>query len=139
VKAPKIYPVDTGLAAHLLDADARSLADRPERLGPLLEAFVAGEIVKQIGWSDTRPSLYHFRSHAGPEVDFVLEDRRGRCVAVEVKAAAEVGPSDLRGIEAFAAVVGQKFHRGIVLFAGREAVPFARNVHALPVSCLWSG
>jgi len=51
VKAPKVYPVDTGLASHLVDADVDGLAARPERLGPLLEAFVAGEIVKQIGWS----------------------------------------------------------------------------------------
>ena len=73
-----------------------TLVERPERPGPLLEAFVTGEIVKQIGWSRTRPDIHHFRTHTGREVDIVLEDRRGRCVAIEVKAAASIGPGDAR-------------------------------------------
>ena len=137
VKAPKVYPVDSGLASHLLDADVETLLERPERLGPLLEAFVTGEIVKQIGWSHKRPGIYHFRTHTGREVDIVLEDRRGRCVAIEVKAAASIGPVDVKGIDAFASAAGRRFHRGVLLYAGRETVPFSANVHALPVSALW--
>ncbi len=137
VKSPKIYPVDTGLAAHLLDANAAGLANRPERLGRLLEAFVIGEVVKQTGWSRTRPAVHHFRTHAGHEVDIVLEDRRGRCVAIEIKASASVGSGDLKGIEAFAASAGKRFHRGMILYTGRDVVPFSRNIQALPVSALW--
>jgi predicted AAA+ superfamily ATPase len=137
VKAPKVYPVDSGLASHLVDADVETLLERPERLGPLLEAFVTGEIVKQIGWSHKRPAIYHFRTHTGREVDIVLEDRRGRCVAIEVKAAASIGPADVKGIDAFASAAGRRFHRGVLLYTGRETVPFSANVHALPVSALW--
>jgi len=137
VKAPKVYPVDTGLAAHLLDADMVTLVERPERLGPLLEAFVISEIVKQAGWSRTRPGIHHFRTRNGREVDIVLEDRRGRCVAIEVKAAASVGPGDLKGIEAFKTTAGRRFHRGILFYTGREVVPFSSSVHAVPVSALW--
>jgi predicted AAA+ superfamily ATPase len=137
VKAPKVYPVDCGLASHLADADVETLNERPERLGPLLEAFVVGEIVKQIGWSRLRPALHHFRTHAGREVDLVLEDRRGRCVAIEVKAAASLGSGDVQGIEAFASAAGRRFRRGILLYTGREMVPFASNIHALPISSLW--
>jgi hypothetical protein len=108
-----------------------------ERLGPLLEAFVPGEIIKQIGWSRTRPGVSHFRTHAGREVDIVLEDRRGRAVAVDVKGAASIGAGDVRGIEAFAAAAGRSFHRGVVLYTGREVVPFSSNLHAVPVSALW--
>jgi len=137
VKAPKIYLVDTGLASHLVDADVETLMERPERLGSLLEAFVAGEIVKQIGWSHSRPGIHHFRTHIGREVDIVLEDRRGRCVAIEVKAAASIGPGDMKGIDAFASAAGRRFHRGVLLYTGRETVPFSTNLHALPISALW--
>lgn len=137
VKASKVYPVDSGLASHLVDADVETLMERPERLGPLLEAFVTGEIVKQIGWSHTRPGIHHFRTHAGREVDIVLEDRRGRCVAIEVKAAESIRPRDLKGIDAFASAAGRRFHRGVLLYAGREVVPFSANVHALPISAIW--
>ena len=44
---------------------------------------------------------------------------------------------DVKGIDAFASVAGWRFHRGVVLYAGRETVPFSANVHALPVSALW--
>ena len=137
VKAPKVYPVDAGLASYMVDADVETLEHRPERLGPLLEAFVVGEVVKQIGWSCVRPAVHHFRAHTGHEVDIVLEDRRGRCVAIEVKAAASIGPGDMKGIGAFSAAAGRRFHRGVLLYAGRERVPFSANVHALPISSLW--
>lgn len=137
VKSPKVYVVDSGLAAHLIDADPETLLADPLRLGSLLEGFVVGEIVKQVGWSRTRPSVHYFRTHSGPEVDLVLEDRRGRCVAIEVKAAASLGGGDTKGIEAFAQTAGKRFHRGIVLYTGREVVPFRKNIHALPVSALW--
>lgn len=137
VKASKLYPVDTGVAAHLLDLDAVTLAGAPDRLGPLLEAFVIGEIVKQLGWSRTAASAYFFRTHAGQEVDLVLEDRRGRCVAIEIKSASSVAASDRRGLDAFARQAGRKFLRGVVLYLGREAVPFSDRVEALPVSALW--
>lgn len=137
VKAHKIFTVDTGLSAHLVDADVAALLERPDRLGPLLETFVVGEIVKQTAWSRARPSVHHFRSHTGQEVDIVLEDRRGRCVAIEVKAASSVGPGDLKGIEAFMSIAKKRFQRGILLYAGKEAIPFSSDVRALPVSALW--
>jgi hypothetical protein len=59
--------------------------------------------------------------------------------AIEVKAAATIGPGDARGIEAFAAVAGRRFHRGVLLYTGRETVPFSADLHALPVSALWRG
>ena len=33
--------------------------------------------------------------------------------------------------------LGKRFVRGVILYAGRETVPFARNMHALPISALW--
>lgn len=139
VKAPKTYAVDSGLAAHLAGADASSLQDRPERFGPLLETFVVAEVIKQVSWSRLRPTVHHYRTHTGQEVDLVLEDRRGRVVGLEVKAASTIGPPDFRGLQALAAVAGDRFVRGVVLHVGQGAVPFGPNLHALPVSALWRG
>jgi hypothetical protein len=33
--------------------------------------------------------------------------------------------------------VGSRFHRGVVLYGGSEVIPFASNIHAMPVSALW--
>jgi predicted AAA+ superfamily ATPase len=137
IRSPKIMLNDTGLMAHLLGLDRkRLLADSPA-IGPLLESFVAHELGKQITWSRLRPKLYYYRTAAGREVDFVLEGAGGQLVGIEVKASATLDSKDVRGLEDLAETAGKRFHRGVVLYAGAEVVPFARNVHALPVSALW--
>ncbi|TAK51823.1 MAG: ATP-binding protein [Gammaproteobacteria bacterium] len=138
VKTPKVVLTDTGLAAHLMGIDDTRLARDRTLLGGLLESFVAMELVKQSGWSADPPALYHFRAHEGDEVDLVLERRSGALVGIEVKSAATVSAADFKGLRALAGIVGQRFHRGIVLYTGSEIVPFGARLFALPVEALWS-
>jgi predicted AAA+ superfamily ATPase len=138
VKAPKLFPNDTGLMAHLLHTDETRLRSAPVMRGPLLETFVLSEITKQLGWSSTRARIYHFRTHVGDEVDFVLEDSAGRCVGIEVKAAASVGPREMRGLRLLQETLGERFVRGVLLYTGQELVPFDTRLHAVPVSELWA-
>ncbi len=137
IKSPKMFLVDTGLAAHLLGLDATALLEQRERLGALLENFVALEILKQIAWSKRRPRLYHFRSAEGKEVDLVLEDPSGRVVGIEVKATATVQSRDFRGLRHLADLLGSRFLRGIVLYTGIHTVPFGKNLLAVPLPALW--
>jgi len=137
VKMPRVWIPDTGLLGHLAGLTSTRLAEEPTALGPLLETFVASELAKQIGWSQTRVELLHFRTHAGKEVDLVLEADDGRLAGIEVKAAATVGAADFKGLAALREVAGKRFHRGAVLYTGREALPFAADLWALPVSALW--
>lgn len=136
-KAPKALVCDSGLAAHLVGADATRLREDRTLSGRLLESFVAMELTKQIAWSRTVPALYHFRALGGAEVDFVLERRAGAVVGIEVKSAATVGAADFGGLKILAETAGRRFHRGIVLYTGQEVVPFGPRLHALPVDALW--
>jgi predicted AAA+ superfamily ATPase len=90
---------------------------------------------------DVRPlrdaRLTHYRSHDGTEVDLVLEDRAGRITGIEVKASATVRQQDLRGLRRLAERVGDRWVRGILLYLGRDAVPFGERLDVLPVSMLW--
>ncbi|MBI4541940.1 MAG: ATP-binding protein [Gemmatimonadetes bacterium] len=137
VKTPRVWIPDTGLLGHLAGLSPARLAEEPTAVGPLLETFVASELAKQLGWSRTRVEILHFRTHAGKEVDLVLEADDGRLAGIEVKAAATVGVADLKGLEALREVAGKRFHRGIVLYTGRETLPFGSDLWALPVSALW--
>ena len=136
-KAPKLLLADTGLLTHLLEVDAGRLRRDRTRLGHVFENFVAMELVKQLGWSERRCGLFHFRTEAGAEVDLVLEDRAGRLVGVEVKCAASLQKRDFRGLEALADIAGSRFVRGVMLYTGAAVVPFGRKLRALPVSQLW--
>jgi predicted AAA+ superfamily ATPase len=137
VKSPKIHLIDSGLAAHLRGELGGDGSQAPS--GALLEGFVFAELEKQISWSTVRPRLYHFRSHAGVEVDFVLEDARGRLVGVEVKSAETIGAADFTGLERLAEAVGSRFLRGVVLYRGVETIAFGERLDALPIEALWRG
>lgn len=137
VKTPKVLLTDTGLAAHLMGIDGTRLVHDRGLLGGLLEGFVTMELIKQAGWSAAPPALYHFRTHEGDEVDLVLERRDGTVVGIEVKSAATVTAADFKGLRALAAAAGRRFRRGIVLYTGREVVPFGADLFAVPVEALW--
>ena len=137
-KAPKLLLGDTGLLAHLLEADPDRLGRDRTLFGHALENFAAMELLKQLGWSERRCRLFHFRTQGGAEVDLVLEDRAGRLVGIEVKGAASVGRRDFRGLKALTAVAGDRFVRGVVLYTGAAVVPFGARLHALPVAQLWA-
>jgi uncharacterized protein len=137
--APKYQPVDSGLAAHLLSLDRRRLAADESLAGGLFEGFVRMELVKQVEWSEVRPSLYHFRTRGGArEVDAVLERRGGQIVGVEMKASASPSRRDFRGLEALREERGEAFVAGVVLHPGEQTLPFGDRLWALPVSALWS-
>jgi len=137
VKSPKIYLTDTGLMTQLLGVDQTRLARDPVLSGPLVENFVVMELIKQATWSSTGVEMFHFRTAVGREVDIVLESPSGDLVGIEVKAGASVKGDDLKGLDALKEVARSRFHRGIVLYAGQEVVPFAENIHAVPLSALW--
>ena len=136
-KMPRVLIPDTGLLGYLAGLTPSRLSEDSTAIGPLFESLVASELLKQLTWSDTHAELFHFRTHAGREVDLVLERDDGRIVGVEVKAAASVAGSDLKGLEELRKVAGKRFHRGIILYTGRATLPFGPDIWALPLSAVW--
>ena len=137
MKSPKVLFVDSGLSADLTGLDAERLLEDPDAMGPLLETFVGGEITKLLATLEDRVELMHQRDSRGNEVDWVLEDSRGRLVGIEVKATLSPTGRDFKGLRAFAATVGSRFHRGVVLHTGQTAAPMGEGMWALPVEALW--
>jgi len=137
VKAPKVLMVDSGLLCHLAGLDAGRLKADDLMTGNVLEAFVAGEIARQITWSRARPALFHFRTHAHQEVDLLLEGADGRLVGIEVRKTASPSAADFKGLRHLKEKTGKRFLRGILLYTGTESVGFGEDLYALPVSALW--
>lgn len=95
------------------------------------------ELGKQTTWSGVQAEVLYWRTASGQEVDVVLEDRAGRIAGIEIKAAATLSGSDVRGLQALANTAGKSWLRGVVLYAGSEVVPFSSNIHGVPMSRLW--
>lgn len=136
-KTPKLYFNDAGLLAYLLDLDLESLHNRPTQAGPLVENFVFMELTKMVAWSRVRPSLYHMRTSAGLEVDIVMENRKQELVGIEVKASMTLADSDFKGLRELQEAVGKRMRCGVVLYGGREVLPFGKGLWAMPIQALW--
>jgi predicted AAA+ superfamily ATPase len=137
-QVPKLFVSDSGLAAHLLGVGVSSFEQPTSNAGPLLETFVAMELLRHLGWAEVEASLLHLRTRDGFEVDCVLEARDGRVVGVEVKSAATVVEPDFRGLRRLAALAGERFVAGAVLYTGRQPLRFGPALYALPMSALWA-
>ncbi len=137
VKSAKVFLPDTGMLAWLTDTSADKLLTLPGLPGSLVETFVACELLKHLAFSSKGLSLWHYRTQTDIEVDFLLEDRRGRLTGIEVKASASVDGTDFKGLRHLQETEGPAFQRGIVLYAGREIVPFSDTLFAVPLSLWW--
>jgi len=59
-------------------------------------------------------------------------------LGVEVKVSATLGSHDAHGLRELADTVGENWLRGVILYAGREIVPFASKLHDIPMTSLWA-
>jgi len=136
-KTPKIHFLDSGLLASLRDLSLDRLRVERGHFGPLLETFVFAEILKLASGGEEHFEFSHFRDKEQNEVDIVIEDRRGRIVGIEIKAAATVSGADFSGLRILAEASGERFVSGIVLYDHQKVIPFGERLYAVPISALW--
>ena len=138
VKTPKVYLPDSGLLAHLTGQDTASLDSALGLPGALIETWVLTELLKHLAFSDRGLTLWHYRTQAGQEVDFVLETRQGGLTGIEVKAAVTLGANDFKGLRHLQETEPERFQRGYVLYAGQEVVPFGAGLWGVPLAMWWA-
>jgi predicted AAA+ superfamily ATPase len=137
VKTSKLQFVDSGLLAALRDLGVEEVQQDRTRFGNVLETFVFGELLKHTTTADGDYRLMYYRDADKVEVDIVIENAAGELVGVEVKAAATVKESDLRGLKKLAGLAGSQFNMGVLLYDGTETLPLGNGIWAAPLSSLW--
>ena len=138
VKSPKGYLVDTLLLCHLLDWNLDHLSTNKHDLyGHVVENFVATELLKLLSFSELRANLLHFRTSDGKEVDFILERPDGTLAGIEVKTSTRVDSNDFKGLKELQQATGNDLQCGVVLYTGKDVVPFGEKLFAVPLSALW--
>jgi len=127
-KSPKLYFLDTGLAAWLAGVrDARELVAGNLR-GPLFETWVIGEFLKYKRNHLLPEELYFWRDSAGHEIDLVVEAGEKLC-AVECKSGRTVSADWFAPLEKFSTLTGSD--NRLLVFGGDESQPRSGSpVHA---------
>lgn len=137
VKTPKIFITDTGLLSYLQGLNLKRLQNEPTLARSLTENFAVVELKKQLGWSETRAEMFHFRTSNEKEVDIILENRAGELVGIEIKSSSSVNPGDFKSLQMLAENLPNKFKRGIILYSGNKFLSFGKNLFLLPLTALW--
>jgi len=137
VKAPKVFLPDSGLLCHLMATTAERINAHPNLLGAVVETWVLSELLKHVAFTQEGLTLWHYRTQTHIEVDFILENRAGHICGIEVKASTTVDSKDFKGLRHLQETEPAIFQRGIVLYAGRELVPFGDKLWAVPLS-VWT-
>jgi uncharacterized protein len=138
VKAPKLFFTDSGLLTYVLDITREKIALDSTIGGKISESFIVSELRKQATWNKTRIGFYHFRDHAGSEVDVVMENAHGQIVGLEIKGTETIIPSDFKGLKLLQEKMKDRFIIGIILYHGDDIIPAGDNLFAVPVSALWA-
>ncbi len=125
IQHPKYYFFDVGVLNGLLGNFTASA----DRVGSLFEHLVATQILHGAAHCDKPVRLSTYRTEHGAEVDLIAEIG-GNVHAIEIKASANVGHADLRGLESFSEYYGKK-HQSMIFYPGSHPRKL-KNVDILP-------
>lgn len=119
IKSPKLYFLDTGLAAFLLDMkDDTHVKNSPLR-GALFETLVISEVVKGFYNRGELTPMYYFRDNVGHEIDLLIEQDR-TVIPVEIKAGTTLREDVFKGIDYYCGLNRESQGKGVVIYGGDE-------------------
>ena len=119
VKTPKLYFVDTGLAAYLLGIrDPQHLSIHSAR-GALFENFVISELLKRRYHQGLPSNLFFWRNNAGDEVDLLIE-KGDQLVPVEIKSGQTFTSDFLAGLQKWMRLAGETCLAPRLVYGGEE-------------------
>jgi predicted AAA+ superfamily ATPase len=132
-RSPRGWIADSGLLHSLLAIRSpRDLLVHPV-VGASWEGWVLEQLSAQASLLDGSPALSYWRTHAGAEVDIVIESGN-RLIPVEVKRGTRVGPYDLRGLTSFLAAFQDRASFGVVLYGGEDLARPSERIVLVPIT-----
>lgn len=139
-KRDKLFMADSGLMAGMLRWNFEGVRLDGDASGKLLETFVHNQLATLVDVHRREYELFHYRDRHGHEVDFVVRNRAGDVLGIEVKAATWVRTDDAKHLNWFDAALmkGRRFI-GLVLHTGGGVHRRGENVWAVPIKHLWEG
>ncbi len=130
VKAPKLYFLDTGLAAYLTEWSSPATLEAGAISGAIFETWVVGELLKSWWHNGKQAPFYYYRDKDQKEID-VLIVRDGRVYPVEIKKTAQPGRDAVRHFSVLENL-GLETGAGAVICLTSERLPISAQVEAIP-------
>ena len=89
IKSPKLYFLDTGIAAYLVGIQTKEHLLNGPMGGALFETFIVTNFLKRYSALDVSSSLYYWKNIGGIEVDLLVECSN-KLIPIEIKLASTI-------------------------------------------------
>lgn len=130
IKAPKLYFLDTGLAAYLTEWATPETLEAGAMSGAILETWVVAELLKSYWHAGRRPPFSYYRDKDLREIDLLLV-QDGMVYPLEIKKTASPSRDDIRhfgALERLGLTVGP----GGLICLAEQALPLTATAWAIP-------
>lgn len=133
VRTPKVYFMDTGLAAYLCRWPNASTLENGAMDGAFLETYVVTEILKSYYNAGKQPDLYYYRDVDKKEIDLLIIDGE-RIYPIEVKKGKNPSHADKN----FSVLdkLELSVQPGLIMCLSDELIPYNRTAWYCPISIL---
>ena len=117
VKAPKLYFIDTGIAAWLLGIRTEEQMTFHAQRGALFENLVVTEFLKSRFNEGRQADIYFWRDSKGLEIDLLLEDG-GNLTPVEIKSGQTVASDFMTSLRKWCELSGIPDRPALLVYGG---------------------
>ena len=135
VKTPKMYFLDTGLAAYLTKWTNPDVLRTGAAAGAFFETFVISEILKSYYNTGIEPSLYYYRDKDKKEIDLLIMEN-GTLYPLEIKMTSTPKASDAAAFKILGRVNGLKIGSGGLICNSDSLGILDKDRYVIPVSYL---
>ena len=136
VKTPKLYFLDTGLAAYLTRWNTAEVLKNGAMAGAFFESFVISEIIKSYyNKGIVEPPLYFYRDKDMNEIDLLIEDS-GTLYPLEIKKHADPQKKDMDAFSLLDRIPGIQRGSGGVICLYDHLLTLRGNDRVIPAKYL---
>jgi uncharacterized protein len=136
LKTPKLYFLDTGLAAWLTRWSSAETLEKGAMSGPFFETFVVSEVLKSFYHQGvSTPPLYYYRDKDGIEIDLLIY-QNGLLHPIEIKKASQVSKRQLANFTVLDTMKGMKTGPGGIICLYDNLLALDDRHHIIPVAYL---
>lgn len=135
VKTPKLYFLDTGLAAYLTKWTDSEVLMQGAVAGAFFETFVIGEILKSYYNSGMEPAMFYYRDKDKKEIDLLIMEN-GTLYPLEIKATATPKKEDASVFKVLKTVKGLKIGSGGLICTDTVLGILDKDRYSIPAAVL---
>ena len=135
VKTPKLYFLDTGLAAYLTKWTSPDVLRQGAAAGAFFETFVISEILKSYYNNGTEPALFYYRDKDSKEIDLLIMEN-GTLYPLEIKMTATPKKEDAAVFKVLKSVKNFKVGTGGLICTDTALGILDKDRYSIPAAFL---